>query len=91
MRRISGKERELRAILQASEKTADPNVEALLDEIEIQTPNFRLMMSNIQVLIQLESPESDDQLEPVEPTEVVRRIADRYSAVASEAGKEITW
>ena len=91
LRRIAGKERELRAVMRAAPGVVDPGVKDLLDEIERQTPNFRLMMSNIQILIQLESPESDDQLQPVEPTEVVRRIADRYSAVASEAGKEITW
>ena len=91
LRRIAGKERELRAVLQAAPGVADPGVIDLLDEIERQTPNFRLMMSNIQVLIQLESPENDGQLQPVEPAEVVRRIADRYTAVASEAGKEITW
>ncbi len=91
LRRIAGKERELRAALQAAPGVVDSGVIDLLDEIERQTPNFRLMMSNIQVLIQLESPEIDDQLQPVEPAEVVRRIADRYSAVASEAGKEITW
>ena len=91
LRRIAGKERELRAVMQAAPGVVDPGVKDLLDEIERQTPNFRLMMSNIQVLIQLESPESDEQLQPVEPAEVVRRIADRYSSVASEAGKEITW
>ena len=91
MRRISGKERELRAILQASEKPADPSVEALLDEIEIQTPNFRLMMSNIQVLVQLESPNGSIRRQPVEPSEVVRKIVDRYTTVAEQANKEITW
>ena len=91
LRRISGKERELRAILQASEKKADPNVEALLDEIEIQTPNFRLMMSNIQVLVQLESPNGSIRRQPVEPSEVVRKIVDRYTTVAEQANKEITW
>jgi len=91
LRRIAGKERELRAALQAAPGEADAGVVDLLDEIERQTPNFRLMMSNIQVLIQLESPESEEPLEPVEPTEVIRRIADLYTAVAAEAGKEITW
>ena len=91
LRRIAGKERELRAVMQANPGTADAGVIDLLDEIERQTPNFRLMMSNIQVLIQLESPESDDELLPVEPNEVIRRIADRYTPVAAEAGKEITW
>jgi signal transduction histidine kinase len=91
LRRIAGKERELRAVMQANPGTADAGVIDLLDEIERQTPNFRLMMSNIQVLIQLESPESDDELLPVEPNELIRRIADRYTPVAAEAGKEITW
>lgn len=91
LRRIAGKERELRAVMQAAPGVIDPGVKDLLDEIELQTPNFRLMMSNIQILIQLESPESDDQSQPVEPAEVIRRIADRYISVASEAGKEITW
>ncbi len=91
LRRIAGKERELRAVLQAAPGEADAGVVDLLDEIERQTPNFRLMMSNIQVLIQLESPDSEESLEPVEPTEVVRRIADLYTAVAAEAGKEISW
>ena len=91
LRRIIGKERELRAVMQANPGTADAGVIDLLDEIERQTPNFRLMMSNIQVLIQLESPESEDEVQPVEPTEVIRRIADRYTPVAAEADKEITW
>ena len=91
LRRIAGKGRELRAVMQANPGTADAGVIDLLDEIERQTPNFRLMMSNIQVLIQLESPESDDELLPVEPNELIRRIADRYTPVAAEAGKEITW
>ena len=55
--------------MQANPGTADAGVIDLLDEIERQTPNFRLMMSNIQVLIQLESPESEDEVQPVEPTE----------------------
>jgi len=91
LRRIAGKERELRAVMQALPETANAGVIDLLDEIERQTPNFRLMMSNIQVLIQLESPDYDEELQPVEPTEVIRRIADLYTAVAAEAGKEITW
>ena len=91
LRRIIGKERELRAVMQANPGAADAGVIDLLDEIERQTPNFRLMMSNIQVLIQLESPESEDEVQPVEPTEVIRRIADRYTSVAAEADKEITW
>ena len=53
LRRIAGKERELRAVLQATPGEPDVGVIDLLDEIERQTPNFRLMMANIQVLIQI--------------------------------------
>ena len=91
LRRIAGKERELRAVLRSSEQTVSPAVTDLLDEIERQTPNFRLMLSNVQVLIQLESPDSLAQPAPVEPSEVIRRIADRYTPVAAEVGKEVTW
>jgi two-component system heavy metal sensor histidine kinase CusS len=66
-------------------------VKDLLDEIEKQTPNFRLMLSNIQVLVQLESPEEPARLQPVEPSELIRRIVDRYTSLAAEANKEITW
>ena len=91
LRRIAGKERELRAVYQSTEQAVDPAVKDLLDEIERQTPNFRLMLSNIQILIQLETPESPVQPGPIEPSEVVRRIADRYTPVASETNKEVSW
>ena len=78
-------------MLRASGDGVDPSVKELLDEIERQAPNFRLMMSNIRVLVQLESPEVLSDRQPVEPSEVVRRIVDRYTPVAMEAGKEITW
>ena len=91
LRRIAGKERELRAILQTSREPINPAVRDLLDEIERQTPNFRLMLSNIQVLVQLESPEALPQVGPVEPAEVIRRIADRYTPVAAEVGKAVSW
>ena len=91
MTRILGKERELRAVLKHSEEKADPAIIELLDAIERETPNFRLMVSNIQVLVQLEAPIGVTRLEPVEPAEVVRRIVGRYASVANEAQKEITW
>ena len=91
LRRILGKERELRAILQSSGATIDPAFKELLYEIERQVPNFRLMLSNIQVLVQLEAPDIPARLEPVEPSEVVRKIVDRYITVAAESQKEITW
>ena len=89
--RIVGKERELRAVLEARSGTIDPAVADLLDEIERQGPNFRLMMSNLQVLIQLEAGPAPARDAPVEPAEVVRKIVERYNAVADEMGKQITW
>lgn len=92
LRRILGKQRELRAYLRASENGANNReVVELLDEIEMQAPNFRLMMSNIRVLIQLEAPDATFEPQPVEVSEVVRRIVDRYNPVAAEANKSITW
>ena len=67
----------------------DPSVMELLDEIARQTPNFRLMLSNIQVLVQLEAPGDAPTAGPVEPAEVVRRIADRYTPVAEESRQAI--
>ncbi len=91
LRRILGKERELRAVLESSDTEIDPAIKEVLDEIESQVPNFRLMMSNIQVLVQLEAPGAPPELQPVEPSEVVRRIVDRYASVAMESHKEISW
>lgn len=91
LRRILGKERELRAFLRASDGENSAEVAELLDEIEMQAPNFRLMMSNIRVLIQLEAPDTSFSPQPVEAAAVVRRIVDRYIPVASDANKSITW
>ena len=91
LRRILGRERELRPILDSLESAINPGVKELLDEIERQTPNFRLMMSNIQVLVQLEAPNTSAKPQAVEPSEMVRRIVDRYASVAAESQKEITW
>ena len=91
LRRILGKERELRAVLHASGDVGSGDVKELLDEIERQAPNFRLMISNIRVLVQLEGPATPERAEAVELAEVVRKIVDRYTPVAAEAAKEITW
>ncbi len=91
LRRILGKEREIRELLQSTDAGIPAPVRELLDEIEEQTPSFRLMMSNIQVLIELETPNTGATLHAVEPAEVVRRIVDRYSLVAADAQKQITW
>ena len=91
LRRILGKEREIREQLQMASSDISSTVRELLDEIEEQTPSFRLMMSNIQVLIELETPNTGATLHAVEPAEVVRRIVDRYSLVAADANKQIVW
>jgi signal transduction histidine kinase len=91
LRRIVGKERELQAILQSSGAEVAPGVKELLHEIERQAPNFRLMMSNIQALIQLEAPDGAVTFHPVEPTELLRKVVDRYTPVAAESQREITW
>ena len=91
LRRITGRQRELRAALRASGNVPDAEVMELLDEIERQAVNYRLMLSNIQVLVQSEAPGSPLELAPVEPAEVVRRIVDRYTPVALEVGKGISW
>lgn len=91
LRRILGRERESRAILQSSGVAIETPIKELLDEIEKQTPNFRLMMSNIQVLVQLEAPNTSVKLQALEPSEMVRRIVDRYFPIAAESQKEITW
>jgi signal transduction histidine kinase len=91
LRRILGKERELRHLLKYTESELYYSIKELLDEIEGQAPNFRLMMSNIQVLVQLEAPSLPAQVQPVEPSEVVRKIVDRYSLGSGESQKEITW
>ena len=91
MRRVLGKERELRSALNSSESETDPKVLDLLDEIERQTPNFRLMLSNMQVLVHLEGPSGGLVKQPVEPSSVIRKIVDRYAGIAADANKEITW
>ena len=91
LRRITGRQRELRAALRASGQAQNEEVMDLLDEIERQAVNYRLMLSNIQVLVQSESPGDSLAMSPVEPAEVIRRIADRYSPVALEVGKDISW
>ena len=91
LRRITGRQRELRAALRASEQVTEPEVMDLLDEIERQAVNYRLMLSNIQVLVQSESPGEPLAMSPVEPAEVIRRIVERYIPVALEVGKDISW
>ena len=91
LRRITGMQRELRAALRVSGEAADTDVMGLLDEIERQAVNYRLMLSNIQVLVQSEAPGELLEMAPVEPAEVIRRIVDRYTPVALEVNKDVSW
>ena len=91
LRRITGRQRELRAALRASGQVADSDTMDLLDEIERQAVNYRLMLSNIQVLVQSEAPGEPVAMTPVEPAAVLRRIVERYVPVAMEVGKDISW
>ena len=90
-RRILGKQREVRARLEESGNHVPPAVHELLDEIEQQAPSFRLMLANVQVLVELEDPLARPKIEPVDPAGIVRNIADRYASVANEHDAELTW
>lgn len=91
MRRILGKCREVRGVLAATGEDVSIAVHELLDEIEEQAPSFRLMMSNMQAMINLETPEAPAERYPVEPPAVVSRIVERYAGQAREQGKDIAW
>ena len=91
LRRILGRARDARVRLDESGREPDPVLLEMIDEIEQQAPTFRLMVSNVQVLIELENPEADPELEAIDPARVIRNIVDRYSAIAAERGAEITW
>ncbi len=91
MRRILGKCREVRGVLAATGEDVSIVVHELLDEIEEQAPSFRLMMANMQVMINLETPDAPEERYPVEPTAVVSRIVERYTGQAAEQGKDIAW
>ena len=91
LRRILGKERELRAVLRSAGAVDGPEVKELLDEIERQAPSFRLMIANVRVLVQLESPQASGRHDTVEPSQVIRKIVDQYMPVATESNKDITW
>ena len=91
LRRILGKERESRAVLDSAGTDVEPAVGDLLDEIERQGPNFRLMLSNIRVLVEMEGKDEVSGSQPVEPAEVVRRIVDRYSSQGAGPARDVTW
>ena len=99
LRAILGKEREIRPLFDSYSVAADPavrdlldaKIRELLDDIEMQAPSYRLLLSNVQGLIEMESSDRGVQLGPVEPTELVRKITDRYGPTTAFPHKEISW
>lgn len=91
LRRILGKQREVRALLNETGESTPRMVTELLDEIEQQAPNFRLMIENVRVLVDLEDEHAQSAVEPVDAAAVIRNIADRYVPIARERGLDLVW
>ena len=91
LRRILGKQREVRALLGETGEATPRMVTELLDEIEQQAPNFRLMIENVRVLVDLEDEHARPAVEPVDAAAVIRNIADRYLPIARERDLELVW
>ncbi len=91
LRRILGKQREARALLIETGEVTHRMVAELLDEIENQAPNFRLMIENVRVLVDLEDQSSTPAVEPVDSAAIVRNVSDRYSPIARERGIDLIW
>jgi signal transduction histidine kinase len=66
-------------------------VSELLTEIENQAPNFRLMIENVRVLVDLEDADAEPAIEPVDVAAIVRNVSDRYTPIARERGLELVW
>lgn len=91
LRRILGKQREARAVLNETGQVTPHMVSELLDEIENQAPNFRLMIENVRVLVDLEDENAAPAVEPVDAAAIVRNVSDRYTPIARERGLELVW
>jgi signal transduction histidine kinase len=91
LRRILGKQREARALLNETGEVTQHMVGELLDEIENQAPNFRLMIENVRVLVDLEDETAAPAIEPVDAAAIVRNVTDRYTPIARERGLELVW
>jgi len=91
LRRILGKQREVRVLLNETGEKTPRMVTELLDEIEQQAPNFRLMIENVRVLVDLEDEYAQPAVEPVDAAGVIRNIADRYLPIARERGLDLVW
>jgi signal transduction histidine kinase len=91
LRRILGKQREARALLNETGELSQHIVAELLDEIENQAPNFRLMIENVRVLVDLEDQSAAPATDPVDAAAIVRNVSDRYTPIARERGLELVW
>jgi signal transduction histidine kinase len=91
LRRILGKQREARALLNETGEVTPHMVVELLDEIENQAPNFRLMIENVRVLVDLEDDTAAPAIEPVDAAAIIRNVSDRYMPIARERGLELVW
>ena len=91
LRRILGKQREARALLNETGEVTQHMVSELLTEIENQAPNFRLMIENVRVLVDLEDAGAEPAIEPVDVAAIVRNVSDRYTPIARERGLELVW
>ncbi|MBT3555042.1 MAG: HAMP domain-containing histidine kinase [Chloroflexi bacterium] len=91
LRRILGKQREARALLNETGEVSTNMVSELLDEIENQAPNFRLMIENVRVLVDLEDHTAATAVDPVDAAAIVRNVSDRYTPIARERGLELVW
>ncbi len=91
LRRILGKQREVRALLTETGESVPRMVKELLNEIEHQAPNFRLMIENVRVLVDLEDERAQPAVDPVDAAAVVRNISDRYVPIARDRGLDLVW
>lgn len=91
LRRILGKQREARALLNETGKVTPHMVAELLDEIENQAPNFRLMIENVRVLVDLEDDTAAPAVDPVDAAAIIRNVSDRYTPIARERGLDLVW
>ena len=92
LRRILGKEREIREQLQAAGSDIHPSVREL--SIRNRGTDSQLPVDDVltsEVLIELERPTRRTPPRGGSAAEVVRRIVDRYSLVAGDANKQIVW
>ena len=78
-------------LLKATGQVDDSDILGLHEDFRRQAMNFRLMLANIQVLVDIEGPAGPLLRGPAEPSGIVRNIVARYKALARESSKEISW